>query len=199
MELERILTQSEQIFFKYGLKSVTMDDVARHLSISKKTLYKHFENKADLVKKVMHFHLEDDDAHIEACQKEAKNAIDAMLQIGRYMSHKLANLNPSVMYDMKKYYPRSWSLFEEHLHGSLYGCIGENLTRGIKEGLYQKKLNKEVVSRIYAVQARNIAEVLDFMNVQIDFKTFFKAYLSYHIHGIASEKGIEYLKSVKFD
>ena len=147
-----------EIFMRYGIKSITMDDIARELGISKKTLYQHFDNKKDLVKKSTQFHIAGEQEDIEAISKSAENAIDEMVQISRYIKRKLAVLSPTTLFDFRKYYPESWQVFLDHKVKYIYNCIASNLERGIQEGLYREDLDVDVLAKIYVARLEIFAD-----------------------------------------
>ena len=108
-ELENILVKVGELYHKYGIKSVTMDDVARELGISKKTLYLHVENKNDLVSKVMDYFLDYKDTEFLKILSKKQNAIEELLEVGIYIIKAFRDFNPSTEYDLKKYYPVVYS------------------------------------------------------------------------------------------
>jgi AcrR family transcriptional regulator len=112
-ELIDIIEKAEQLFFKYGIKSISMDDLSREMSISKKTLYVFVDNKEELVYLVVQNHIHREKKKVEEVIKNSKNSIDEFLQIIMHNHDELNTLNPSVIYDLQKYHPKSWSLFTE--------------------------------------------------------------------------------------
>ena len=112
-KLKKLLDDSLNVFMKYGIRSVTMDDMARHLGISKKTLYKHVKDKNDLVIQCMKQHQADEKCAMEACIGNELNAIEEMFEISQVIVDQLQNIHPSVMYDLEKYYPEALETFNE--------------------------------------------------------------------------------------
>ena len=125
----KILSRCERLFMRYGIKSVTMDDVSRELGISKKTLYQFFENKDDLINQITVHHFACQNKAVEEILSEAKTAIDEMIGIANWMNAMSKNMNPSLMFDLRKYHPESWNVFKNHRITEVYNSIKNNLER----------------------------------------------------------------------
>src|SRR5210317_138115 len=147
-KLKNILIRVYQLYNRFGIKSVTMDDVARELGISKKTLYQWVKDKADLIDKVVSFN---NDFHRENIYKivaEKHNAIEELLEVNKYMNKMLKEQNPTFDYDLKKYYPEIHSKLLQDSRQRMYESIRRNLIKGQKEGLYRKKMDIDIISRL---------------------------------------------------
>lgn len=192
-KLIEILKRSGEIFMRYGIKSVTMDDVARELKISKKTLYKYVKDKKELVLMVMqaHCHLEQTDCMLII--KDAKNAIDEIIGITRHASKMVKEIHPSIHYDLEKYYTDAWEAINNHKNHFILNCIKDNLDRGVKEGLYRDNLNSEIVSRIYVQKIDLVFDGIVFPPSNYKFEEVYLEMMRYHVRGVASEKGLNYL------
>ena len=106
---QELLEKSERLFFRYGIRSVSMDDIARELGISKKTLYQWVENKEDLLQRVVEHRHCQEEADMERLRSEARDAMDALIRMGRYGAKAFAEVSPNFLYDVQKYYPSSSS------------------------------------------------------------------------------------------
>lgn len=191
-----ILEQATKIFMRYGLKSVTMDDVSRELKISKKTLYRFVSDKNDLVEQVMQAYVEQEQCCIDDLVTKSKNAIEEILLIGEHVGNFVKDIHPSIHYDMEKYYPEAWNVFANHKKSFVLKCITDNLIRGIKEGLYRKDLNVPVIARIYVSRIDIVFDGEVFPPEEIDFKTVYMEKMNYHLRGISSDKGIKLLQEI---
>src|SRR5687768_14426248 len=118
-----------------------MDDIALQLAMSKKTLYKWFENKDELVQAVIKLHLEDNECGCEETTRNATNAVDELLQIMKLNKKLFSQLHPSVFYDLQKYHPGAWSLFNEHKLNFILTKVKDNIRRGMEEGLFRSDLD----------------------------------------------------------
>ncbi len=191
-----ILEQASKIFMRYGLKSVTMDDVSRELKISKKTLYRFVSDKNDLVEQVMQAYINKDQCCIDDLVSKSKNAIEEILLIGEHVGNSVKDIHPSIHYDMEKYYSEAWNVFHAHKRSYILKCITDNLMRGIKEGLYRKDLNVPVIAKIYVSRVDLVFDGELFPPEEIDFRSVYLEMMNYHLRGIASEKGIRLLHEI---
>jgi TetR/AcrR family transcriptional regulator, cholesterol catabolism regulator len=196
MELKQleIIERSTQLFLRYGVKSVTMDDVAKELGVSKKTLYVHFNDKNELVKAILRAKIQLDRDFCCLKRQEAENAIDELFQISKFVLEQVGNINPVVFYDLKKYHPEGWQIMVEHKWGFILNSIRENIDRGIKEGIYRDNLDKEIVARLYVASTDVIMGGEVFPWPEFRFDQVFIETLRFHIRGMANEKGMNYLK-----
>lgn len=189
--LERIT----DLFLKYGIKSLSMDDIARELGISKKTLYQHFSNKHDLVAQTIDFNLQSQNRKMQPSKlDDDMNAIDVLLKVSRVIAENQKNFNPAVNFDLEKYYPESWQKVVDYQRKHVYQKICQNMRQGIQAGLYRDDLNVDVIASIYVYRVGNL-EVLD--DVDVPFYEAMRDIFEYHIRGIATEKGLKYLESIK--
>ncbi len=192
-----ILEETSKLFIRYGIRSVSMDDVARHLGMSKKTLYQYFSDKRDLVVTVMNYHLDDtDDCFREISEKDG-NAIDILMMVSRLLIEKFGRLNPSVTFNLQKYYPEAFKAMMEHKHNHILENIERNLKRGIREGLYRKDINTRVIAYFYLVRMDHVFAIHP-DNEQmkgINMEEILRELFVYHIRGIANEKGMEYFET----
>lgn len=191
---EKIINKAKELFMQYGLKSISMDEVAKALGISKKTLYQHVNNKADLVRKVMLSHIEEEKKAMDCIHGNAKNAIDEMVQISRFVSELLQRLNPSVVYDLKKYYAEGWELMESLHFQHTYTILKENIEKGMKQGLYRANLNVDILAKLYIGRMDLVVDKNLFPIGEYTFSQIHKNIITYHLYGIMSEKGIEFFK-----
>jgi TetR/AcrR family transcriptional regulator, cholesterol catabolism regulator len=189
-ELKNIMEKVRDLYMKYGIKSITMDDVARELSISKKTLYQYVTDKDDLVGKFIDNEIELRQEEICKCFRIGFNAIEELFEISIFMNKLIRDQNPATEHDLKKYYPQHFQKIVTARREGIYNYILLNLKKGIKEGLYRKELNKEVIAKLYLWRSENtnlqdLFPVEEFTSIKL-----FIELLKYHVRGIATEKGI---------
>lgn len=149
---DRILQSALTLFTRNGIKSVSMDDIASDLGISKKTLYKWFDNKDDLVSGVIGGHLHCVQGECAGIAGVADNAVDEMVRMMEWAKRQFSEVNPNTIHDLRKYYPAAWQLFHDHKNKYILSQIQDNLHRGIAEGLYRPDLDVEVLSRLRLAQ-----------------------------------------------
>lgn len=149
---DRILARAAALFMRNGIRSVSMDDIAADLGMSKKTLYKTFTNKDEIVLAVMTTHLCQAQGECARVASSAADAVQEMLTISAWADQQFSNIHPSIFHDLRKYYPAAWALFSEHKGTFILDQITQNLRRGIAEGLFRADLDVEVLARLNLAQ-----------------------------------------------
>lgn len=189
-----ILERASAVYMKYGIKSVTMDDLARELGISKKTIYKYFDDKSELVLSILELKVGMDQALCMNCEHTTENAIDHLLQISEMIVANIGKISPAVFFDLKKYHPEAWQRVEKHRMEFILNLIVGNVERGKKEGLYRANLNSGVIGRIYVGSVDLIFNVDYFPWPQFTFQEVYSQMIQFHIKGLVNNKGLIYLK-----
>lgn len=172
-----------------------MDDLARAMGVSKKTIYQFVDNKADLVDKVMQRHLELEKCDIQEIQQQADNAINEMFEIGQYVAKHLRMLNPNIINDLQKYYPKAWSRIDDFKEQHVRNVIKGNIERGIEQGYYRSDIDSEILARIYSSKMECVVDQKLFPFTEFAIIDVYREFLNHHIRGIASEKGLRYLET----
>lgn len=196
---ERILRGGQELFMKYGVRSVSMDDVARHLSVSKKTLYQYFADKDEIVTMVSEYHIRHDQAQYDSLRESATNAIDELVKISGCMKKDMQKMNPSLLFDLQKYHPKAWSVWLNHKNEYIGQSIIRNLKQGIEEGFFRPGINTDILAlarleliqitfddRVYPTDKYNLAEV----NLQI---------FDHFIYGLLTDKGRKVYEKYKLE
>lgn len=196
-QTENLLITARDFFMQFGIKSVSMDDLSSKLGISKKTLYQAVDNKEDLVMKVITNHIEVQNAEMEDILSQDKDAIEEMLMFARYIIQLLKNLRPGVTYDLQKYYPAAWKMIEQLHQQTIDKIILTNIKKGIKEGVYRKNVNPEIISKLYVAQALQISDEKLFPLKQFRMEDLIREFIAYHFYGIASLEGFKRLNKIK--
>ena len=190
-----IIERAGELFKKYGIKSVSMDDIAQQLSISKKTLYQHFKDKADLVVKVVQFHNCDKDQKFNEISNSNLNAIDSLIEVSKYLIEIMKDINPPILYDLRKYYPELTKdlIFKRKEH--VFSNIKNNLLKGMEEGLYRQDLNPDIITSLYVKRMDDVfLEEDTYLNKFAQHEIFSQLFI-YHIRGIVSNKGLKYFEN----
>ncbi len=178
-----------ELFKTYGIKSVTMDDVARELGISKKTLYQYFKDKSELVGIILQKEFEEKAKQFAEAMDNKANAIEEVFGYFRVQMELLVNHKPSFIYDLKKYYPIHFEEFNKRKTGRMMDSVLKNLKRGKKEGLYRKDLDEEIITKMHIARIESIMSSGLFSFEEIISPLFFSEAFKYHLFGIVSEKG----------
>lgn len=185
-----MLEKISAIYFECGIKSVTMDDLARKLGVSKKTLYLHFRDKKDVVEKVLMHQLQNHRCDMAYLEIKNANAIEQILAVSRFLVSFISRIHPSVNFDLEKYYPSIWKKLINYRQEHVFESIRNNMLKGIEEGLYRNDFNVDIIAWLYTnrIQAQIDSEFIQKSGITIE--AFFHNLFTYHIRGIASAKGL---------
>lgn len=145
---DQILKGAGELFLRYGLKSITMDEIARHLSISKKTLYQHFRDKDELLISFLEMYIEIQKIEMRMIFEMSEDVIDEMMKTTEHMRTKVCNINPSLLFDLKKYHSNAWNVFQLFKNSFIIKQIEQTLSKGISEGYFRPEIDSKVLSRL---------------------------------------------------
>ena len=166
-----------------------MDDLAKAIGVSKKTIYEKFKDKDELVLESVKYMLLDNQEKTEEAYKNSKNAIEQLISILQLMENMIRGLNMVCYIDMQKFYPKAFQYLQEHKKSFLSKCIVENLNQGIKENLYREDLNVEIVAKYRMESAMIVFQNNAFPQNEYDIvKVNAEVFLIY-MYGITTEKG----------
>ena len=174
-----------------------MDDISKKLGCSKKTLYNHFINRKDLVLKVISFDMKKHENEIYKVLDEKLHPIDEIFKLNKIAISKIKTIHPSAQYDLKKYYPKSWEIFDKKNKQLSYKVSIKNLKEGIKAGCYRKEINPEIMSKIFAERIDLVFNGLLFKVGDISFSEVFNEMINHYILGIVNEDGLKYYLTLK--
>ncbi len=192
----KLLKSSMELFLRYGIKSVSMDDIAKLLGISKKTIYTVVSNKKDLVKASVEIFIKEEQVSIKNLTEKSSNAIDEMVAIANQTIALLKNMKPNLTYDLKKYHQEVWEIIENKHFSFIERIIKNNVTRGIKEGLFRSDLNPVVISRLYLGMAQLVVSEQFAKSDTHSIKELYEEMINYHLNGIINEKGRNELDAI---
>lgn len=193
-ETKNILERVSQLYHKYGIKSVTMDDVSRELGISKKTIYMHFSDKEELVGNVIDFMIETRHNCMNEIYEKELNAIDELFEVARQVNQMLREHNPAMEYDLKKYYPAAYEKVKQVKRKVMYDSVMNNLQKGIRQGIYRSEMNPDVIAKMHVARVEGMIESDVFTEEEFTRMDYFREIMIYHLRGIANEKGIKILE-----
>lgn len=145
---EKILHAALELFFRLGIKSVTMDDIARHLSMSKKTIYQFFRDKDEVVHTLLAAEIEKDREDFTRIAQESKNMVEEVFVFMKKMHQMFGQINPNLFYDLQKYHPQTWRLFQEFKQSFILGQVKDSLERGKTQGLVRADINSDIMARL---------------------------------------------------
>ena len=193
----KILEAAFGMFCRRGIKSVSMDDIAQHLAISKKTLYKWFKNKDQVVYEALENYLTFVEKECQSDVERSANAIEELFR-GMEMTKKIFTLiHPSIFHDLQKYHRASWELWQEHKTSFIRELIKQNINRGVKEGLYRKDLDVEIISRLRLAMIEMPFDTQLFPPYEFNIAKVQKDSLEHFMLGIATLKGHKLINEYK--
>ena len=186
---ERILVKTHELINRYGIRSVSMDDIAASLGMSKKTLYQYYTDKDELVSAVFSLVMDDNRRQCLIDKQEAENAIHEVFLAYDMVQEMFANMSPSILYDMEKYHPACFKKFQEYKNGFLYSMIQHNIERGMREELYRPDIDVDVIVRyrLYSIMLGFNPDV--FPNQRASLVHIEQQLLDHFLWGLATPKG----------
>lgn len=187
---ETILSSVADLYLKYGIRSVSMDDLAHHQGISKKTLYQYFEDKNDLVNHVTSKLLDERMNEYRSAIEGAINAIDELFAVSKLMRKHFSEINPALMYDLQKYYTQAWQLFLKHEDEVVYRMVVNNLERGKSEHYFRMDINVNVLAKIRVAQIHLSFDERIFPKDEFNFTDVQLQLFDHFVHGVLTETGL---------
>lgn len=190
--LKYIMEGARDLSFTYGIRRMSLDEICVKLSISKGECRKYFKTKLDFIEKVLEFERNRFKSIFDEYDFEGVNAIDILLTVSKEMALRFKDINPSLTFELKKYYP---VLYQHHLktrQDFIFGKIKINLNKGINQGIYREDLSIELIARLYISRLNDMHNPDFFPPEEFSFQTLFDFMVDNLIRGIANEKGIEH-------
>jgi len=186
---EKILKGSETLFMKYGVRSISMDDIARHLSVSKKTLYQHFADKDELVLMVSKAHLKREKQKYDAIASGSTNAIEELHKISFCLRQDIQEMNPGLLFDMEKFYPKAWEVYLDFKNKYVRQSILKNLKLGVEEGYFRPELNPQVLTTLRLTTVQAAFDDRLFPKDQFNFVEVQTQLFEHFVYGLCTDKG----------
>ncbi len=194
---ERILVRSHELFNKYGIRSVSMDDIAAQLGMSKKTLYQYYADKEELVDACFSVVMQQHRTQCTADKERADNPIHEVFLAFDMTQEVFAEMNPAVLYDMQKYHPSAFKKFHEFKYAFLYGIIKSNLEKGIAEQLYRPEIDVDVLARLRIESIMLAFNVEVFPNNRTQLIHIEQQLFEHFLYGLATAKGQKLIQKYK--
>lgn len=186
---ERILDTALRLFRTFGIKSITMQDIARDCGISKKTVYEYFVDKQQLVEEVTVFMVSSHGANMEVCSLNGKDAIDELVSSLRFTEILVKTINPVLLHELEKYHPSAWKTIADFKSNYVITMIRNNLERGIKEGLYRSNINLRIMSYMRLMQLDAAFHPETYPATEFDLHEVMYQVTEHYIRGIATPEG----------
>ncbi|MEY3716491.1 MAG: hypothetical protein RJA00_903 [Bacteroidota bacterium] len=175
-----------------------MDDVAKEISISKKTLYKCFKDKESLVLSTVESHMRENEEAIENIIQTEPNAIEQFHLITTYLMSNQRKMSPSMLYDLKKYHPQSFELLEKHRSNHVVRHLLMNIALGRSSGLYHNNFHAEIIAKSFSMLSFYVFDSEELNSLGISQDDVLIEIIKYHLRSISTEKGIETINSIEW-
>ncbi len=184
---EKIINKAKEMFLKLGFKSITMDDIACEMCISKKTIYKYFSNKDVLIEKSVEMVHKEIHETIDKIVAQNFNAIEENFEIKRMFKEMFKSAESSPIYQLKKHYPEVYAKALTSQIEVCETCFRNNILKGMNEGLYRENLDVDNYIKFYYTLIFNINEntASGIEAEELELKA-----LEYHIRAMATLAGI---------
>lgn len=191
---ERIQEKANELFMQFGIRSVSMDDIANGLGMSKKTLYMHFADKDELVSAVVDLHIGQMRQDCAGCREAASDAIHEIFNTMDVLLKEFSNMNPMVLYDLEKFHFKAYHKFRQHKDSYLLSIIRQNLEWGIKEELYRADLDLDIISRFRLESMLLAFNVSLFPPGKYNLAHISNLILEHYIYGVATLRGYKLIQ-----
>lgn len=186
---EKILKGAEDLFMKYGVRSISMDDIARHLGVSKKTLYQHFADKEDIVTMTCEAHLQRTSREFDHVRDSSRDAIEELANLSHCLKRNMENLNPSLLFDLQKYHPKAWAVWLDHKNNFIRESVVRNLRQGMKEGFFREEIKPDIIATMRLELVQLAFDESVFPRDKFRLTEVQMALFDHFVYGLVTEKG----------
>jgi len=191
---DHIVAEADRLFCRHGIKSITMDDVAAELGMSKKTIYQYFDDKNELVSTFIRQKVSANICMLDQSVARAENPIDEIFRAVKLVKELFLNINPTLFYDLQKFHPQAWKIFQQFRNEYLYQCIGKNLETGIACGLYRKNIDLDILIRLRIEQIDMVFNQEAYPPATYHPAQVMESITEHFVYGIATLKGHEQIR-----
>jgi AcrR family transcriptional regulator len=196
-QTERIISGGEELFFKAGIKSVTMDDIAKHLGMSKKTIYQFFKDKNELIMAWVKTKLQEDEEQMCAVINQSGNVMEGMINMMKYSEEIFSRINPIVIHDVQKYHPAAWTQFQNFKSDVLMRTLEDLLSKGIKQGYIRPDIDVKIIARMRVTQVEMGFNTSLFPVAEFNTWKVQQQFMEHFNYGICTLKGYKLLNEYK--
>ena len=186
---ERIQAKADELFMRYGIRSVSMNDIAAELAMSKKTLYQFFTDKDELVEAVVEKELKRGQQDCVGCKQQSKDAVDEIFITMEMIADQFRNMNPMVLYDLEKFHMKSFQKFLKHKNEFLLEVIRKNIERGISEELFRPEINVDTLSKFRLESMMVAFNITVFPPRKYNLVEVTQEIIEHYLYGLATLKG----------
>lgn len=194
---EKILVGVEELFFRFGVRSVTMDDIAKHIGMSKKTIYQCYTDKDEMVFMLMQKQVKHHEITFGGIQKNAANVIEEVFAIMKEISSYLSRINPLLMYELQKYYPKAWSLFKGLKENFIQKMVETSINNGKEQGIVRQDINTKILARLRMEEVEMAFNPVVYPPDKFNHVEVQMALTEHFLYGICTLKGHKLINKYK--
>lgn len=191
---DNIIKTAEDLFIRFGFKRITMDDIARELAISKKTIYQYFKDKNEIVCSVTLKYLGQEKCQIIELEGKSENVIEYLVKLNKQLRRHVGTINPVAMDDLRRYFPEGWQIYLQFKQDVFLKSIIKILSQGIAEGYFRPDIDPEVLAIMRMEQIQMAFDETLFPRNRFHFTEVQGQFLQHFMAGILTEKGRALLK-----
>lgn len=193
----RIIQQARDLFLRLGIRSVSMDDIAGQMGMSKKTLYQHFADKDELVHMVVEFETTRVQVDCQKCSTTAENAVEEIFKTMEMVLQHFRDMNPMVLFDLHKFHINAFGKFMEHKNNFLLEIISNNLKRGVEEGFFRQDINIDILAK-FRLESMMLAFNMEaFPPAKYNVAEVTVTMIENFLYGLATEAGFKRIEQYK--
>ncbi|MBM3919128.1 MAG: TetR/AcrR family transcriptional regulator [Sphingomonadales bacterium] len=192
-----LLSRIRELLFLYGIKSITLDDIASRIGISKKTIYNWHPDKKHLVDRIVQDYLSAHRDDAERVRSEARHAIDQVLQMAQLARARMEQVSPAFLFDLNKSYPEIWARFEHYRTHEIFAQVVDVIRRGQQEGLFRANLDIEIVATMHLQHIRLLTEPGQQPRLERPVADLIRNIISVFLHGIVTRKGLDVMAQME--
>ncbi len=194
---ERIMAGAFELFSRFGIKSVTMDDIAKHLSISKKTIYQFFRDKDEVVHTLLEKQFAQDISDFETIANSAPNVVEEVFSHMKKLHQMFTNTNANMIYDLRKYHPRSWELVTKFRTETCLGMVERALEKGKTDGYVRADVNSKILARLRIEEIEMGFNPMIFPPDKYQLLDVQIAMVEHFLYGVCTLKGHKHINKLK--
>ena len=188
---QNLLDKAEGLFHRFGVRSISMDEIAREVNMSKKTVYQYFKDKDEIVNLVSKQHIEREVKQFNEVFDTSEDSIDEMIKLSTCFRNTLSGMNPSLLFDLQKYHPNSWAQWLEFKNEHIKNSIKRNIERGKDEGYYRQNLDPECLAIFRVEQIEMTFDNSIFPQDKFNFTEVQMMLFDHFVHGLLTQRGQE--------
>jgi TetR/AcrR family transcriptional regulator, cholesterol catabolism regulator len=194
---DRIVGEATTLFFAYGIRNVSMDDIAKHIGMSKRTIYQYFADKDELVYAFMQVGMQEQMKEMRETAEKSENVIEE-LHLAMVKTRELfSKVNPMMLFELRKYHPKAWDFFNQCKEGEMQEHLIKTMQKGIREGVFRANIDVEILAKMRLELVQVALDPKTFPSPQFNFVEVNLQLFEHFVYGIITLKGLNLLNQYK--